>query len=150
MDQAPYPVQFSIAYPDRPLDRLTTAFRMFMAIPVAIVLGSVSAATSHSTPSNGTSHATLDVPYPDVPRDLNRWLPLVKWLLAIPHYITLFFLSIAAVLVVIVAWSATLVTGQYPKALFTFVEGVFRWSDRVSAYALLLVTDRYPPFRLAQ
>jgi hypothetical protein len=91
----------------------------------------------------------LDYPYPDVERDLNRWMPLVKWLLAIPHYIVLLFLDIAALVVVIVAWFAILFTGRYPRGLFDFVEGVIRWHNRVIAYALVLVTDRYPPFRLA-
>lgn len=90
----------------------------------------------------------LELPYPDVPRELNRWLPLVKWFLAIPHYIVLFFLGIAALVAVIIAWFAILFTGWYPRGLFDFVEGVFRWSNRVTAYAFLLVTDRYPPFRL--
>lgn len=80
--------------------------------------------------------------------DLNQWLPLVKWLLAIPHYIVLFFLGIAAFFVTIVAWFAILLTGQYPRSLFDFVVGVGRWGLRVSAYAFLLVTDRYPPFSL--
>jgi hypothetical protein len=91
----------------------------------------------------------LDYPYPDVERDLNRWLPLVKWLLAVPHYIVLVFLSLAAVVAVIIAWFAILFTGTYPRGLFDFVEGVFRWSNRVTAYAITLVTDEYPPFRLA-
>lgn len=91
----------------------------------------------------------LDYPYPDVERDLNRWLPLVKWLLALPHYIALVFLSLAAVVAVIIAWFAILFTGTYPRSLFDFVEGVFRWSNRVTAYAFTLVTDEYPPFRLS-
>ncbi|HEU0164352.1 MAG TPA: DUF4389 domain-containing protein, partial [Thermomicrobiales bacterium] len=81
--------------------------------------------------------------------DLNRWLPIVKWLLAIPHYIALFFLDILLVIAVIVAWFAILFTGKYPRDLFTFVEGVLRWNNRVVAYALILVTDDYPPFRLS-
>ncbi|HTE69602.1 MAG TPA: DUF4389 domain-containing protein, partial [Actinomycetes bacterium] len=92
----------------------------------------------------------FDYPYPDAQRDLNRWLPLVKWLLAIPHYIVLLFLDLAALVVVIVAWFAILFTGRYPRGMFDFVEGVIRWHNRVIAYALVLVTDRYPPFRLAQ
>ena len=91
----------------------------------------------------------LDLDYPNVEQDLNRWLPLVKWLLAIPHYIILFFLAIAAVVAVIVAWFAVLFTGRYPRGIFDFVEGVLRWGLRVEAYAFLLVTDRYPPFSLA-
>jgi hypothetical protein len=90
----------------------------------------------------------IDIDYPDAQRDLNRWLPLVKWLLAIPHFIVLFFLAIAVFLVVIFAWFAVLFTGRYPRSLFDFVEGVFRWGTRVEGYALLLVTDRYPPFSL--
>jgi hypothetical protein len=91
----------------------------------------------------------LEIDYPDVEADLNRWLPLVKWLLAIPHYIVLAFLSVAAILVVIVAWFAILFTGRYPKGAFDFVVGVGRWWLRVAAYAYLLVTDKYPPFSLS-
>ena len=91
----------------------------------------------------------LDYAYPDAARDLNRWLPIVKWLLAIPHYIVLFFLDIGALVAAIVAWFAILFTGRYPRALFDFVEGVARWHNGVIGYALTLVTDRYPPFRLA-
>ena len=204
-----YPVQFSVDYPARPLDRLTSAFRIFVAIPIAIVLGAVSAATWQTSsrgaenvvivgaggllflgpllmilfrqkyprwwfdwnrellrftnrvtayvalmddryPSTDEEQAVhLDFPYPDVPQELNRWLPLVKWLLAIPHYVVLFFLEIAALVVVIVAWFAILFTGQYPRGLFDFVEGVIRWHNRVVGYAFILVTDQYPPFRLA-
>jgi Domain of unknown function (DUF4389) len=205
---AGYPVQFSVDYPDRDLDRLTTLFRIFVAVPILIVLGLVSAA-SYEWSSQSSRHAAitvaggllflgpllmilfrrkyprwwfdwnrellrfsnrvivylalmddrypstdeeqsvhLDLPYPDVPRDLNRWLPLVKWLLAIPHYVVLFVLGISAVVVVIVAWFAILFSGRYPRGLFDFVEGVIRWQNRVLAYAILLTTDRYPPFRL--
>jgi hypothetical protein len=91
----------------------------------------------------------LDYRYPDANRDLNRWLPLVKWLLVIPHLIVLLFLWFAAVVVVIIAWFAILFTGRYPRAMFDFVEGVLRWGQRVIAYAFLLVTDTYPPFSLA-
>ena len=91
----------------------------------------------------------LEVDYPNAEQDLNRWLPLVKWLLAIPHYIVLIVLTILAVLAVVVAWFAILFTGRYPKGLFDFVVGVGRWGLRVQAYAFLLVTDRYPPFRLS-
>ena len=90
----------------------------------------------------------LDLDYPNVEEDLNRWMPLVKWLLAIPHYIVLFFLAIGAVVAVIAAWFAVVFTGRYPRAIFDFVEGVLRWGLRVEAYAFLLITDRYPPFSL--
>jgi hypothetical protein len=100
-----------------------------------------------ATDDHQTVH--LDYSYPDVPRDLNRWLPLVKWFLAIPHYVVLFFLDIAAVVVVIIVWFAVLFTGRYPRGMFDFVEGVIRWHNRVLAYAVVLVTDQYPPFRLA-
>jgi hypothetical protein len=214
MVPATYPVQFAVDYPDRPLDRLTTFFRLFAAIPILIVLGAVSGGTWQWTTTQTTGQATmvvaagaggllffapllmilfrqkyprwwfdwnlellrfsnrvgvylalmddrypatdeqqavqLDYPYPDAQRELNRWLPLVKWLLAIPHYFVLFFLYIAAVVVVIVAWFAILFTGHYPRGLFDFVEGVIRWHNRVVGYALVLVTDQYPPFRLAR
>jgi Domain of unknown function (DUF4389) len=90
----------------------------------------------------------LDIDYPDVKTDLNRWMPLVKWLLAIPHYIVLGLLTFAAFFAVIIAWFAILATGRYPRGLFDFVIGVGRWGLRVNAYAFLLVTDRYPPFSL--
>lgn len=90
----------------------------------------------------------LEIDYPDVETELNRWLPLVKWLLAIPHYIVLAFLTAGAVFAVIAAWFAILINGQYPRGLFDFVVGVGRWWLRVAAYAFLLVTDRYPPFSL--
>jgi hypothetical protein len=204
-----YPVQFWVDYPDRDLNRVTTAFRIIVIIPIAIVLGAVSAGTWHWTSGGTTSDVAvgaggllflapllmivfrrkyprwwfawnlelqrfanrvgiylalmddhypstddhqsvhLDYPYPDAGRDLNRWLPLVKWLLAIPHYIVLFFLEIAAVVVVIVAWFAILFTGRYPRGMFEFVQGVIRWHNRVTGYAFVLVTDRYPPFSLA-
>ncbi len=209
MQQATYPVQFSVDYPDRVLDRLTTFFRIFVAIPIGIVLGTVSGGSWQWTSGGRTAMVAagaggllalgpllmilfrqkyprwwfdwnlellrfsnritayialmddhypstdeeqsvhLDFPYPDVPRELNRWLPLVKWLLAIPHYVVLFFLDIAVVVVVIIAWFAILFTRRYPRGLFAFVEGVFRWHNRVIAYALVLVTDQYPPFRLS-
>jgi hypothetical protein len=207
--QEPYPVRFSVDYPDRPLDRLTTGLRIFVAIPILIVLGAVSGGGEWQWDTGNADAAAagaggllffaplllilfrqkyprwwfdwnlelqrfgnrvgaylalmddrypatdahqsvqLDYPYPDVPRDLNRWLPLVKWLLAIPHYVVLLFLWVAALVVVVVAWFAILFTGRYPRGLFDFVEGVLRWHNRVAAYAWVLVTDRYPPFRLA-
>jgi hypothetical protein len=204
----PYPVRFSVDFPDRDLNRLTTFFRLFAAIPIAIVLASVGGGTWQWSYDDGSAAAAgaggllffgpllmivfrrkyprwwfdwnreltrftnrvgvyiglmddrypatdehqsvhLDIDYPDVPRDLNRWLPLVKWLLAIPHYVVLLFLYVAAVFVVVVAWFAILFTGRYPRGLFHFLEGVIRWHNRVAGYAFLLVTDRYPPFRLA-
>ena len=90
----------------------------------------------------------LEIDYPDVQRDLNRWLPLVKWILAIPHYVVLVLLIIGAIVAIVIAWFAILITGRYPRPLFDYVVGVGRWSLRVNAYALLLVTDRYPPFSL--
>ncbi|MGD8814858.1 MAG: DUF4389 domain-containing protein [Anaerolineales bacterium] len=90
----------------------------------------------------------LEIDYPNVESDLNRWMPLVKWFLAIPHYIVLAFLIVGAVFAVIGAWFAILFTGEYPKALFDYVVGVARWGLRVNAYAFLLVTDMYPPFSL--
>ena len=196
----PYPVQFSVDYPDRPLNRTSTFFRLFTVIPILIVLGFVSGSEVYGTgataagllfapplvmilfrqkyprwwfdwnvallkfeqrvsayffllrdeyPSTDEEQAVrVEVPYPDVPNELNRWLPLVKWLLAVPHYIVLLFLGIALVFVVIIAWFAILFTERYPRDLFDFVVGVQRWSVRVAAYAFLLTTDRYPPFRL--
>lgn len=91
----------------------------------------------------------LDFPYPDVEADLNRGLPLVKWLLAIPHYVVLFFLHIGVVFAAIFAWFAILFTGRYPRGLFDYIEGVLRWHNRVIGYAFVLITDEYPPFRLS-
>jgi hypothetical protein len=207
-----HPVRFSVEYPDRPLDRLTTAFRIFTVIPIAIVLGTIGGFEAGGGGYSGGDAPTiaiggtgllflppllmivfrekyprwwfdwnlellrftnrvgtylalmndrypstderqwvqLDLPYPDPKRDLNRWLPLVKWLLAIPHYIVLFFLYVATIVVVILAWFAILFTGRYPRGMFEFVEGVIRWHNRVVGYAFILVTDRYPPFSLSQ
>jgi len=208
MDGLAYPVSFSVDYPDRALNRLTTGFRIFTVIPIAIVLGAVSgqewqwSASGRATYTTVTAGgvlflgpllmilfrqkyprwwfdwnlelqrftnrvgaylALLDDKYPatddqqsvrlDYPNTdatgLNRWLPLVKWLLAIPHYIVLAFLYVGAFFAVIIAWFAILFTGTYPRGLFDFVVGVFRWHNRVVGYALTLVTDQYPPFRLA-
>jgi hypothetical protein len=208
--QPDYPVQLDIAFPDRPLNRLTTAFRLIVAIPIIILAAAVSGHQQlyGSSAEHGASVAigaggllvlgpllmivfrqkyprwwfdwnrefvrfttrvcaylalmddrypstdeqqsvSLDFAYPDVPTELNRWLPLVKWLLAIPHYIVLVFLWIGAIVAIILAWFAILFTGRYPRGLFDFVLGVLRWTTRVFAYAAVLVTDRYPPFRLA-
>ena len=205
-----HPVSFSVDYPDRELDRLATALRIFTVIPIAIVLASIGGYSSGSDFDGGTGstiaiggtgllflppllmivfrqkyprwwfdwnrellrftnrvyaygallndkypstdeqqYVKLELDYPDAHGGLNRWLPLVKWFLAIPHYIVLFFLYIGALLAVIAAWFAILVTGRYPRALFDYVVGVMRWCNRVTAYAFLLVTDEYPPFRLS-
>ena len=90
----------------------------------------------------------LEIDYPDVKRDLNRWLPLVKWFLAIPRLIVMLALAILVLIAVVIAWFAILLTGRYPRSLFDFVVGVARWVLRVQAYAFLFVTDRYPPFRM--
>jgi hypothetical protein len=207
---APYPARLEVAYPDQ-LDRVTTAFRLVLAIPIMIVssilagggsqrvrtssgewvtttsasitaglfgatallilfrrryprwwfdfaleltrfstrIGAYLALLTDKYPSTVEHQAVaLDIDYPDVERDLNRWLPLVKWFLAIPHYIVLLFLALGAVGAVIIAWFAILFTGRYPRNLFDYVVGVGRWALRVQAYAFLLVTDRYPPFSL--
>jgi hypothetical protein len=200
------PVQFSVDYPDRPLNRLTSAFRILLAIPILILLETVSGGRFTQThgeaivygaggtlffgpllmivfrqkyprwwfdwnlelqrfgnrvvafvalmddryPSTDEEQSVhLDYAYPDASRDLNRWMPLVKWFLAIPHFIVLTFLTIASFFAVMIAWFAVVFTGRYPRGLFGFVEGVMRWWQRVLAYAFLLVTDKYPPFSLA-
>jgi hypothetical protein len=202
------PARLSVDYPDRELNRGTTFFRLFAAIPIILVLASVSGWTWQAGYENGKEAVAaaggllffgpllmilfrqkyprwwfdfnlqltrftarvssylalmsdrypstdeeqsvhLELDYPDVKEDLNRWLPLVKWFLAIPHYVVLLFLGIAAVFAVMFAWFAILFTGRYPRAIFDFVEGVMRWGLRVQAYSMLLVTDQYPPFRLA-
>jgi hypothetical protein len=206
-----HPVRFSVDYPDRPLNRVSSAFRIFAVIPILIVLASIGGFTGGGDYDGGETSriviggtgllflppllmivfrqkyprwwfdwnlelmrfsnrvctyfvlmsdrypstdepqwVQLELPYPDAGRELNRWLPLVKWLLAIPHYIVLFFLTLAAIVVVIVAWFAILFTGRYPRGMFDFVEGVIRWHNRVAGYAFILVTDRYPPFSMSQ
>jgi uncharacterized protein DUF4389 len=204
-----YPLTYEVDYPDRPLNRLTTFFRPFVAIPILIVLGTIGgysgqagAGESSTTiaiggtgllflppllmlvfrqkyprwwfdwnlellrfinrvgvyltllddryPSTDEAQGVhLDFAYPDATQ-LNRWLPLVKWFLAIPHFVVLAFLWLAGLFALIGAWFAILFTGRYPRGLFDFVVGVVRWHNRVVAYALILVTDQYPPFRLAQ
>jgi len=205
-----HPVRFGVEYPDRALNRLTTAFRIFTVIPIAIVLTSIVGYSTEYYDAGGDTAGTvvvsgtgllvfpplllilfrqkyprwwfdwnlellrfmnrvgiyvallddrypstdehqavtLDIPYPDAQTDLNRWLPLVKWLLAIPHYVVLFFLYIGAVFAVIAAWFAILFTGRYPRGLFDYVVGVTRWHNRVVGYAAIMATDRYPPFQL--
>jgi hypothetical protein len=201
-----HPLQYDVDYPDRKLNRLTSAFRIFTAIPIVILLTAIGGVTEVTTGGDTTTIAAsgsgllvlppllmivfrgkyprwwydfnvellrfqnrvgvyvalmddrypstderqsvhLDVPYPDVAR-LNRGLPLVKWLLAIPHYIVLAFLYVGAVVAVVVAWFAILFTGRFPRGIFDYLVGVGRWTNRVTAYAFILVTDQYPPFRL--
>jgi hypothetical protein len=195
-----YPIQFTVDYPETPLKRFTTLFRIFWVIPIGIVLMTVSGGPGWNVgaaaggtlvfgplfmilfrrkyprwwfdwnlalskfgnrvfaylcllrdeyPSTDEDQAVhLLIPYPEVEMDLNRWLPLVKWFLATPHYIVLVVLWVLLVAAVIISWFSILFTGRYPVGLFDFVVGVLRWSNRVGAYAFLLVTDRYPPFRL--
>jgi uncharacterized protein DUF4389 len=203
-----YPVRFSVEYPDRQLNRLTSAFRIFTVIPIAIVLAAIGGysdqwgdgAETTTVAVGGTGllflppllmivfrqkyarwwfdwnlellrftnrvgvymalmddrypstdeeqSVRLDFAYPDARLELNRWLPLVKWFLAIPHYIVLAFLYLGVIVVVIVAWFAILFTGRYPRGIFDYVEGVMRWHNRVVGYSFILVTDEYPPFRL--
>jgi hypothetical protein len=203
--QATYPLTFDVDYPDRPLNRLTTAFRIFMLIPIAIVLGTLATVSGSSSgdelaaagagllvvppllmivfrqkyprwwfywnrelmrftsrvnayagllsdryPSTDEEqYVKLELEYPDAKQDLNRWLPLVKWFLAIPHYLALVVLYLGTIVAVVAAWFAILFTGRYPRVLFDYVVGVMRWSNRVAAYAFVLATDEYPPFRLA-
>jgi hypothetical protein len=113
-------------------------------------VGAYAALLTDKYPSTVKDQAVhLGIDYPDVEKNLNRWLPLVKWLLAIPHYIVLALLWVFAFLVIVVAWFAILITGRYPRPLHDYVVGVFRWTIRVQAYMYLLVTDRYPPFSVA-
>ena len=119
------------------------------ADPLWVAVGAYLVLLTDRYPSTVDEQAVhLDIDYPDVEHDLNRWMPLVKWLLAIPHFIVLGLLGVAAVFAVLIAWVAILATGHYPRGLFDFVVGVGRWGLRVNAYAFLLVTDRYPPFSL--
>ena len=203
-----YPLTFSVDYPDRTLNRLSTAFRIFTIIPIAILAATLEGGSFGSQagadgvryvgggigvlfipvllmllfrrkyprwwydwnlqltrftnriavyfalmddryPSTDEEQAVhLNFPYPDAEHELSQGLPLVKWLLAIPHYVVLFFLSIGAILAAIFAWFAILFTGRYPPSIFDYIEGVIRWHNRVAAYAILLITDRYPPFSL--
>lgn len=221
-ERSRYPLTFSVAYPERDLSRLSTFFRIFAAIPIAIVLSLLTSGADYQEsssrlrddaatgfdrvnstytsfglgftstlflpillmllfrkkypgwwaywnrellrfanrvcvyvllmddryPSTDEQQAVqLDFPLPDGER-LSRGLPLIKWLLALPHYIVLVFLWIAAAFCVFIAWFAILFTARYPRGLFHFVEGVLRWQNRVAAYAFILVTDDYPPFSL--
>ena len=112
-------------------------------------IGAYLAFVTDRYPSTDEAQAVhLDAAYPNAKKDLNRFLPLVKWLLAIPHYVVLAFLTIGLIFTIIVSWFAILFTGRYPKSLFNYYVGVTRWSWRVTAYAFLLSTDKYPPFSL--
>jgi hypothetical protein len=116
----------------------------------AMRVGAYLALLTDKYPSTTDEQAVhLDIDYPDAERDINRWLPLVKWFLAIPHYIVLAFLWVGAVFAVLFAWFAVLFTGRYPRGLFDYVVGVGRWTLRVEGYVALLVTDDYPPFSLS-
>jgi hypothetical protein len=206
-NQGKYPASLSVDYPEKPLNRLTTFFRLITVIPIAIVLGLLTGGTLDYTidntsyelaagggaiflalvlmilfrqkypkwwfdfnvaltkfsyrvgaymtllrdeyPSTDEEQAVhIELKYPDVKNELSSGMPLVKWFLAIPHYIVLAALIFAAAICVIIAWFAILFTGKYPEGLFNFVTGVMRWGLRVNAYAFLLITDKYPPFSL--
>ena len=204
-----YPVTFTVEYPERSLERLSSFFRIFAVIPIVILLSTI---TGFSSSYQGVGDTTITIAvsgvgllvipvllmilfrekyprwwfdwnlqlqsfvnrigvyallmddrypstdeeqgvslkyeYPDVANELGRGMPLIKWLLAIPHYFVLFFLNIGVLFAVIAAWFAILFTGRYPRGLFDYVEGVLRWHNRVVGYAFALVTDEYPPFRL--
>jgi amino acid permease len=205
-----YPVTLTVDYPDRVLGRATSAFRLFVIIPIAVVLGAIGGFASSSQARSGSGSTVLivggtgllflpaalmivfrqkyprwwfdwnlellrltnrvgaffvlmddrypstdeeqsvhlDLPYPDAREGLNRWLPLVKWFLAIPHYVVLAVLYVGVLFAAIGAWFAIVLTGRYPRGLFSYIEGVMRWHNRVVGYAFVLVTDTYPPFRL--
>jgi len=105
----------------------------------------------HEYPSTDEEQAVhVQIDYPDVEKDLNRWLPLIKWLFILPHIFVLCFIMIGVLLCTILAWFIVLVSGKYPKSMFDFVVGSLRWTLRVQAYALLLITDQYPPFSLSE
>jgi len=200
-----YPIQFDVDYPDRPLDRVTTFFRLILAVPIVIVLATIGESSFDGDRGDGACFAGiasgilfvaplllivfrqkyprwwfdfnvaylrfqnrvvayllllrdeypstdeeqavhLHLPYPDVAADLNRWMPLVKWFLAIPHYMVLIFLDIGVVAATTLAWFAIVFSGCYPRRLFDFTVGVMRRHNRVIGYAFALVTDEYPPF----
>jgi hypothetical protein len=195
----------AIDYPEGPRDRVSVFFRIFAAIPIAVILAALVGTGWHRGVGRGIEYATagfavgptllmilfrqkyprwwfdwnlnlnrflfrvsaylgllrdeypstdeeqsvhLDVVYPDAKTELNRWLPLVKWFLVIPHIVVLCFVDIAAYVCVIIAWFAILFTGRYPRPLFDFVVGVIRWQARVVWYAVLFATDKYPPFSI--
>lgn len=207
-----YPARLEIDYPEEGLSRVTTAFRLILLIPIAVISTLLTSSATDWTvdvdpwlevtaftlstsgfivvplllailfrgkyprwwfdwnlelgrfltrvaayaallrdeyPSLDQAQAVrLEIDYPDAGRDLSRWLPLVKWFLAIPHYVVLMLLGVAGVVLVAFAWFAILFSGRYPRGIFGFLVGVCRWALRVNAYMFLLVTDRYPPFSL--
>ena len=212
-DEHGYPVRLEIDYPEDGLNRVTTAFRLVLVIPIAVVAGLLTTSAIDWTaedvsagleawaalfaaggfvflptllmilfrqkyprwwfdwnqelmrfsvrvsaylallrdeyPSTDEQQGVhLDIDYPDARRDLNRWLPLVKWLLAVPHYVALALLGLIAVMLVVITWFAILFTGRCPRGVFGFQVGVLRWFVRVYSYTVLLATDRYPPFSL--
>jgi hypothetical protein len=206
MQATAYPLAFDVDYPDRKLNRLTSALRLLLALPVVLLLTAIGGVTAVTADGDATTlvasgsallflppllmivfrgkyprwwydfnvellrfknrvgvylalmddrypsteerqSVRLDVAYPEAGR-LSRVLPLVKWFLAIPHYVVLTVLYIGAVFAVLVAWFSILFTGRFPRPIFDYLVGVGRWTNRVTAYALILVTDQYPPFRL--
>lgn len=210
MQPSDYPLEFAVEYPDRELNRLSTAFRIFAVIPIAIILSLLTGGGSWGSgqgeywaslfgtgvgvlfaptalmilfrkkyprwwydwnlqlmrfgnrvavyfllmddryPSTDEEQAVrLEFPYPDVEAELERGMPLIKWLLAIPHYVVLFFLDVGVFFAVVAVWFVILFTGRYPRALFDYIEGVVRWHNRVIVYVLALTTDKYPPFGLS-
>ena len=196
-----YPVSLNIDYPDKS-NRITVLFRLFLAIPILIILALLTAksykvghvysagiiflpallmivfgrkypkwwfdwnfalvkfslrVTSYilllrdEYPSTDEEQAVhVQIHYPDVEKELNQWLPLVKWLLAIPHFIIICFLMVGVIFCTLIAWFIILFIGNYPKSMFYFVVGALRWILRVNAYAILLTTDEYPPFNLSE
>jgi len=203
-----HPIQFDVDHPDRPRNRVSTAFRLVFAIPALVVLAALGGPSLAGSDGDGLfliglasglvvipplltivfrqkyprwwfdfnlaflrfdnrvvsyllllgdelpstdeeQSVHLEVPYPDVRVELNRWLPLVKWLLAVPHYVALLVLDLGVVVVTIGAWVSIVLTGRHPRRLFDFTVGVLRWHNRVVGYAFALTTDQYPPFRLS-
>ena len=200
-----YPATLTIDYPEN-ANRITVLFRLFLIIPILIILVLLSyhGAGSNQFPDESYWVGILVIPtllmiifrqkypkwwfdwneqlikfsfrimsyvlllqheypstdedqgihikinYPNVKTELNRWMPLVKWLLVFPHLIVLFFLMIGVFTSTILAWVMILISGKYPKKMFNFVVGTLRWILRVQAYALLLITDKYPPFSLSE
>jgi hypothetical protein len=210
MQPSDYPLEFSVEYPDRELNRLSTFFRIITVIPIVIILGLLAGGGGWNSghgeywaqffgtgvgvlfvptalmilfrkkyprwwydwnlqlmrfanrvgiyfvlmddryPSTDEEQSVrLEFPYPDAEAELERGMPIIKWLLAIPHYIVLFVLHIGVFFAVIFAWFAILFTGRYPRGVFKYIEGVIRWHNRVIVYAYALTTDKYPPFRLS-